>query len=146
MYKPSHVSSPESQGLVHAGSSPKGNEEWLKSLRSRPFFLQGKHKIYGNPELVQTRCGFLLLFSSMASESWPSTHRGFSSQPNPSRCGNQASWTPGAPHGSFVATPTGQRRGFSARETHYFLRVIPTLTHYSDIVSDIPSGSICILF
>ena len=26
--------------------------------------------------------------------------------------------------------------------TSYFLRVIPTLTHYSDIVSDIPSGSI----
>jgi hypothetical protein len=25
--KPSHVSSPESQGLVHPGSSPKGNEE-----------------------------------------------------------------------------------------------------------------------
>ena len=28
----------------------------------------------------------------------------------------------------------------------YFLRVIPTLTHYSDIVSDIPSGSIVFFF
>ena len=29
---------------------------------------------------------------------------------------------------------------YNAEKTNYSLRVIPTLTHYSDIVSDIPSG------
>ena len=37
----------------------------------------------------------------------------------------------------------GQLLGTSVwADFNYFLRVIPTLTHYSDIVSDIPSGSI----
>ena len=29
---------------------------------------------------------------------------------------------------------------YNAEKTNYSLRVIPTLTHYSDIFSDIPSG------